>query len=197
MRGVAHSNENIDLDAWRHSLSTSPHELGAALDEDPIGEMRSVASYADVSPPDQEFIIEDNLPVGAATTMFGDGGVGKTLAAMQMGVSVEQGRDVFGFRTRKGRVHGYFCEDTDGELQRRFRSICLISGIPQSAVEGFIWQSRFGRESLLGVFDEEGAFKPAKLLEAITKRAVEDKARLVILDNILHLYPGNVNDPGA
>lgn len=161
-----------------------------------LGAMASVASLAAVEPPPMRWIVDQMLPVGAVTTLFGDGGVGKTLAAMQIGVAVERGVPVFGHATEQAPVLGFFCEDTGDELHRRFRSVCIAQGVVQSAVEHFAFQSRFGHESLLGSFEATGAFMPSPLLRAIRDRARATGARLVILDNILHLYPGNVNDPG-
>lgn len=163
---------------------------------DPLGEIFTVASMAGFELPDQEFLIDETVPVGAATTFFGNGGDGKTLCAMQMGVAVERGEPIFGFETKQAKVLGIFAEDPKEELDRRFRDTCRNAGIRQADVIGFEYQSRFGRESLLGTFAPTGEFVPSRLLIAIRERAVTTGARLVILDNIMHLYPGNVNDPG-
>jgi RecA-family ATPase len=170
--------------------------VAAAQPADPIGEMCSVASTAGTEPQPRRWIIDQLVPVGAVTTLFGDGGVGKTLTAMQMGVAVDQGDEIFGFATTRSPVLGFFCEDEQRELERRFHAICRVSGVDQAKVQSFLYQSRFGRESLLGAFGPTGSFDGSALLAAIREMAIDKGARTVMLDNILHLYPGNINDPG-
>lgn len=195
-------SEGQDIIDWQGSSEELRALVDAALNgpaepvDDPIGEMVSVASLHGVEPEPQGWLIEEMLPAGAVTTMFGDGGVGKTLAAMQFGVAVATGGAVFGFKAEKSPVLGFFCEDIEKELHRRFHAICRSEGISETAVHDFLYQSRFGRESLLGNFDSTGRFVLSTLLQAIRARALSVGARLVILDNIMHLYGGNVNDPG-
>lgn len=201
--GLDHAGDILDwagtADELRALIEQAPiAEPEAALPpgDDPIGEMHTVASMAGIELPEQQWLVDQMIPVGAGTTFFGNGGDGKTLTAMQIGVAVERGIPIFGAGTTQANVHAYFCEDPKEELDRRFRAICRNEGVSQASVTGFEYQSRFGRESLLGMFGGEGEFIPSAFYHAIKQRAVMRGARLLILDNILHLYPGNVNDPG-
>jgi RecA-family ATPase len=171
-------------------------QASGSASADVLGELHSVADMAGVEPEPQRWLIDQMLPVGAVTTLFGDGGVGKTLMAMQMGVAIDRGRSFFGHASAQAPVMGIFCEDTKDELDRRFHAISRVAGIDQASVISFRFQSRFGQESLLGRFSDKGEFAPSKLLDAIRQRALDTGARFVILDNILHLYSGNINDPG-
>lgn len=180
-----------DRSAWNDDRSRAGRDT-----DDPIGEMFSVAGLAGIDPPPMEWIVEELVPVGAVTTFFGDGGLGKTLIAMQMGLAIERGLPIYGFSTKSAPVLGFFCEDRKDELDRRFKAICNAERINVSDVRTFLYQSRFGLESLLGSFADEGQFKPSRFLDAVRQRSIEAGARLVILDNIMHLFGGNVNDPG-
>ncbi|KTW02418.1 AAA family ATPase [Sphingomonas sanguinis] len=165
---------------------------------DPLAGMICAADRCRLTPPPREWLIEDWLPVGAVTTLFGDGGVGKSLVAMQMAAAVASGKDLWGHKTSQSPVIAFYCEDDDNELSRRQQSINARMGLGEADLAALFDQSRFGLQSLLGTVDKRtGAYQPNDLFRAIEAKAHATGARLVILDNINMVYGGEANDPGA
>ncbi len=76
-----------------------------------------------VAVPEREWIVQDWLPVGHVTLLYGDGGVGKTLLAQQLMTSCATGSPWCGLAVQKCRVFGMFCEDDADELHRRQAAI--------------------------------------------------------------------------
>jgi len=54
--------------------------------------------------PQIQWLVEDLLPVGGLAVVYGDGGVKKTYAALDLAVCISEGRDWLGMPTRKGAV---------------------------------------------------------------------------------------------
>lgn len=165
---------------------------------DSLAGMMCAADRCRVTPPPREWLVEDWLPVGAVTTLFGDGGVGKSLVAMQMAAAVASGKDLWGHKTSPAPVIAFYCEDDDDELARRQQSINASMGLGEADLASLFDQSRFGLQSLLGTVDKRtGAYQPNDLFAAIEAKAHATGARLVILDNINMVYGGEANDPGS
>ena len=82
-----------------------------------------------IAPPERRWIVKDWLPIGTVTSLYGSGGVGKTLIAQQLATSVAAGRAFFGLETTQAPALVIACEDDRDELHRRQVSICATSGV--------------------------------------------------------------------
>lgn len=172
--------------------ASSPRE------SDPLGEFVCAADSAVAFVPDRRWLWDQWLPVGACTALFGDGGLGKSLIAKQIATAVATGTPLFGAETERANVLAFYCEDDAPELARRQQAVCRGMRVPAETLTGYQYQSRFGRRSLLGHIDKRtGEFVTNELYAQIRERARETGARLIILDNALHLFGDNINDPGA
>jgi len=81
-------------------------------------------------PPLREWAVDQYIPKGSVTGLFGAGGVGKSLLAQQAATSVSLGLDWVGLPTRQSSVLAYFCEDDYDELWRRQAGINSSLGYP-------------------------------------------------------------------
>ncbi len=84
--------------------------------------------------PDRQWIVEDWLPVGTVTALYGDGGTGKTLLAQQLQTATATGRPWCGMEPMRIRSVGLYCEDDEDEMHRRQWSINRALGIDFSAL---------------------------------------------------------------
>lgn len=165
---------------------------------DPLGPLRCASDASQMQTNPREWLIDGWLPVGATTTLFGDGGVGKSLVAMQMAAAVGSGKGVWDCDALKAPVLALYCEDDDDELARRQQSINAEMKLDDDDLTGSFYQSRFGLSSLLGSIDKAtGAYRSNDLFEAIKNKALALNARLVILDNVNMVYGDDINSPGA
>jgi RecA-family ATPase len=72
---------------------------------------------------DREWLIDERMPMRNVTLLSGDGGVGKTIALMQLSAATVLGKDWLGMRPAVGPVLYLGAEDDADELRRRFESI--------------------------------------------------------------------------
>ncbi len=173
-----HAPEGAALD-WRQHIS-------------PFG----WAAKEGLDPPPRVFVARDTIPAGCVTSLYGPGGVGKSLVAQQLGTAVALGRQWLGIETTKGRVLGLFCEDPEDELWRRQVRINDDVGCGMSDLDDFLCEGRTGKPNEL-VIPVQGIGTATDLLQSIAKATVELQASLVILDNIAQMFGCNENDRAA
>lgn len=138
------------------------------------------------APHPRRWVIKGWIGVGYTTVLYGRGGVGKSLAAMQVGMGVAKGADVFGLPCTPGRVLAQFCEDDGGELWRRAYD---VTGGDLTCLKRFECEARVGRDNVLLAEGSKGLCKPTEYYLHLARtlhgaRALGDPYSLVILDNI-------------
>src|ERR1043165_339199 len=73
--------------------------------------------------PERVWAVPGWVPYGVATALYGPGGTGKSLLAMQLMTATALGRSWLGVPVAPVRSIGLFCEDDLDELQRRQAAI--------------------------------------------------------------------------
>ena len=136
--------------------------------------------------------MEGWLPVGTVTSLYGSGGVGKTLLAQLLQSAVGTGRPFLGIDTKQCKVLSVFCEDDSDELHRRQVCINASMGIGMQDLGAVRWQSRFGKTNVMATI-EGGLLKQTDFYEFVRAAAKQSGARLVIIDNIAQVFAGNEN----
>lgn len=153
--------------------------------------LEAVSDWAhDPEPPPREWLLENMIPAGRVTSLLGNGGLGKTLLALQIGLHVSMGRRLFGLDVVGGPVLGIFCEDEKDELNRRLRSACAAEDLALSDVERFVAISRDGLDSYICSFEKDRIQLTTfyRQLEATIEAM---KPALVILDTAADLFAGD------
>jgi len=170
-------------------VSTSGNETMKPKDLD--GVMRP-NTLQNLTVPERQWLVSDWIPVGQTTSLYGDGGTGKSLLAQQLMTAAAVGKDWLGLETTSCKTFGVFCEDDDDELHRRQAKINASLGVEFSDLSGLNWWSRVADENLLMTFDQSEGVTTAffeKLLEKVT--AEDFKAGLVIIDTAADTFGGN------
>jgi RecA-family ATPase len=183
------------------------YEAAGAIETDPAtGRSRKTASaleqlgaidpatLAEVEPPPRKWLIDQWLPIGVVTSLYGAGGVGKSLLAMQAATAVATGTSFFGRATVQASVLAVFCEDDRDELHRRQNAINRANGVKLGDGSALRLVARTGESNFLVVHDAEQRQSPTELFALVERAALELGARLIVLDNIAQLFPGNEND---
>lgn len=150
-------------------------------------------------PPDRPWIVPDWLPARAVTLLAGSGGTGKSLLVQQWLTAIATGKPLLGIQAAEPVPVLYVnCEDDHDELWRRQWAICRASGVAmhQLGEAGVHVLPRMGKDNALGTFDDAGRFVPGELLQHVRSYALAHGVRLIALDNLAHLFPGNENDRG-
>lgn len=148
--------------------------------------------------PTREWVVQDWIPKGEITSIYGSGSVGKSLLSLQLAIAVGTGGKWLGMDTEQMPALYVACEDTDDELHiRRDR---ILSG-PEYEFQRddvlnapvFLW-SRVGENNDLAIEKDadviEGRYLPV-LRQAITN--LEASELLLILDTVSDVYLGSEN----
>lgn len=145
--------------------------------------------------PARAWVVPEWVPVGVVTALYGDGGIGKTLAAQQLMTSTAVGAPWFGLDVLRGRTLGVFCEDDEDELQRRQEAINASLGLSMRDLGDMRLLSRLGHDNALVKFDG-GAGALTDFHARLHAACLEWRPRLLVLDTAADLYPDNENERG-
>lgn len=154
------------------------------------------------SPPARRWIVPNWIPgEGEVTGLYGPGGVGKSFVAQMTQTATALNLDWFGLSIEPVRSLGIYCEDSANELWRRQHRIVghlLRAGADAAHVESALSSatvcSRLGQDNLLMTFGSGGKGEVTTFRNQILERALDEKCRLVVLDNAATMFPGNPVD---
>lgn len=145
--------------------------------------------------PEREWVVENWIPLLSTTALYGDGGVGKSLLAMQIMTCVALGKPFLGLVTKQMKVLAVFCEDTEDELQRRQKRINDHYGCEFLDLVFMFWCSRVGENNILMNFKGDSA-ELTELYRQIEEKALECEAQLIVIDTAADTFGGNENIRG-
>lgn len=146
-------------------------------------------------PKPREWLLPEWLPKHEAVLFSGDGGVGKSLVAMQMAVALAAGVPFFGIKTT-GRTPVLYmaCEDKIDELHRRYRRCADSMGyfLDLDSIP-LHFSPMVGEETLLCVPGANGIMEKGPAWEKLSNTLEDSPQTLVILDTLTDVFAGNEN----
>ena len=155
-----------------------------------------VGTWHGVRPPVRAHIVAGWIDAGQVTYLTGKGASGKSLACQLLATAVALGVPFLGQQTVQGVALYVTCEDGADELHRRQVPICTGLRVPLSALA-----RQLGVVSLAGAlgnelatFDRAGAMQPAAAFQWLERTVTTMGAKLVVLDNVAHLFSGDENN---
>jgi RecA-family ATPase len=161
-------------------------------------ETLDLAALAKVKPAPKAFVIPLLAPAGEVTLFTGAGSAGKSLLAQQLATALAAG--VPTLRLDMGQVPAIYltCEDDEGQLHWRQAHICEALGVPMASLAGklHIASLRGALDNALGAAGPDGEFMLSASYRRMAVLIRRTGAKLVALDNVAHLFPGNENDRG-
>lgn len=175
----------------RQATTTSSFELQAQqqFQEDESKPFRATALTGKA--PEREWLWKDWIPANAVTSLYGDGGVGKTLFAQQLAYSIGAGVDFMGAKMPKLPVVGAFCEDDKDELHRRHEDIVKANGGMASIFSDVWLWPRVGYDNILVNFDRNHKPELSPFFKHLCNEIQKIKPGMVILDTAADLFGGN------
>lgn len=144
--------------------------------------------------PPRRWIVQDWLPRGVVTALYGDGGVGKSLLAMQLLASTALGTPWLGLEVARCASLGVFCEDDAEELQRRQEAINAFNGSGMEDLGDLRLLSRLGEENALITFADSDIGMPTPFVVQLSNLIAAQRPGLVVLDTAADLFPASEND---
>jgi hypothetical protein len=143
--------------------------------------------------PDREWQVHGLIPAKNVTLLYGDGGTGKSLLALQLGVAVVTGKPFFGHAVKQGRVEFITAEDSVDEMHRRLADIGRASGVPLGALAGLHLTSLADKDAMLAVAADSrgGALAVTALYGEMESVIADMRPALVVLDTLADVFGGN------
>lgn len=149
----------------------------------------STASWTG-EPEPRQWILEGLIPAGRVTSLLGNGGLGKTLVALQIALHVSLGRSLFGIPVKGGPVLGLFCEDEEAELHRRLRAACAAERVDLADTDRLYAVSRDGSDNMLCTFERD-LIQLTPFYRQLEATIASLRPTLVILDTAADLFAGD------
>ena len=159
-----------------------------------VGTLLSAASLAGQLVPPREWHVPDLLPANTATLLFGDGGTGKSLLALQLAVSTALGRSWLEQPVRRGPVLYVGAEDDRDEMHRRLAAICKAGEIEFDRLENLHLLCLAGSDAVLATANDSNVVQPTPLWRKVCRLVRAIKPLLVIYDTLADLFAGNENN---
>lgn len=176
----------------------APHddELSAPAQLAPLPGVASPSDWSGQQAPHRRFLVPGWIVRGAAGLLSGQEGVGKSLLAQQLATCSAVGMNFLGLEPVQAPALYLTCEDPADELWRRQEDINKALGLHMSGLEEHLMLCSLKGEiaNEFGTFDLAGRLSISDRYRQVETAAVGFGARLIIIDNAAHVFPGNEND---
>jgi hypothetical protein len=189
---VAALTNGATLNGYRMTVAPpKPEPKRKALETVTFAELRSREI------PPREWAWQGALPIGKTASLYGKGGAGKTMLAMQIAEAVATGSTLWGRDTKQGDVLCLFAEDDIDEIGRRVQN--MGAGAERVHV---VFRGRKptedgeddGEEPLcLMRFERDGKPVLTELWYELDEAIRRIRPSLLVLDNIALLFGGDEN----
>jgi RecA-family ATPase len=161
--------------------------------------------------PAREWAVLNRIPMSNVTLFSGEGGVGKSIIALQLAVAHVVGQGWFGSMPEHGPALAVCCEDDAAELHRRISLILPLyearTFADQPGPGGRVRRdasftdlkdlhliSLAGQDALMATPDRFGIMRPTPLFNQLSEAACDIHPKIILLDNSADVFGGSEND---
>jgi RecA-family ATPase len=141
--------------------------------------------------PTREWFLDGLIPKRQVTILNGDGGVGKSLLALQISAASAMGCQTIGMQPMAGRVMYLGAEDEADEFHRRLADITYQHHRQMSDLSDFRLIPMADRDALLAVPDKAGVMQPTDTMVKLIERLTEFRPGFLVLDTSADLFGGD------
>lgn len=133
--------------------------------------------------PERKWIVPGLIPDRNVTDLSGDGGDGKSLLALQLGVAMATGTDWIGFMPEPGGFLYVSCEDEEAEIQRRLGDICKGRGFGFEELGDFhVLDMTLAEQTEIADLDKNGNLRFTAFRDQLFAKVEEIRPKLMVLD---------------
>ena len=150
--------------------------------------------WRDEPVPEREWIVRDWIPANTVTLLSGDGAVGKSTLALQLGTARALGRDWIGTMPTAGRTLYLSAEDDEKELHIRMDAIRMHYGATWDDIASFNLVDLVGENAVLGELSKTGIINATALFESVRSTIEKFRPELVIIDALADAFAGDENN---
>ena len=178
-------------------MNVTPLPITPANDPGAGPKFIDLGAWIEAEPPPRHFLVPGLIPDGCVTSLYGDGGSGKTMIALWLMVAMASrygspwlGETPLGFKSV-----GLFAEDDEPELIRRLHRICAGARVPFAAVaQNVTALAGVGMDATVAYYADTGELVVTPLMEALIARVKAEGASLLVLDYAAAIFGGNELD---
>jgi RecA-family ATPase len=167
----------------------------AQSDPVPMLPLLDPSAWEGVEMPAREWALQEWIPAHQATYLTGPGSAGKSLLSQLLCTCIAMGLPFMGIDTQAAVAVYITCEDDAEELHRRQKAICTGLGLSLAALKARLHLvslvGEIGNE--LATFTPEGTMSVTPAYERLRATILAIDAKLIVLDNVAHLFAGNEN----
>lgn len=156
-----------------------------------------LAGWAESDVPDRHFLVPGLIPDRCVTSLYGDGGSGKTLLALWLMVCMASrgSRYWLGEKVAGWKAVGLFSEDDEHEIVRRLQRICAAEDLDFADMAPMISAlPGVGMDTVIAAFGDSGELLITPLMYALIERVKADGAHLLVIDYAASVFGGNEID---
>ncbi len=182
------SDDGFDAD---HLRRDRPPKEGKP--PEPIKPLETIraSDFAGLPIPPREWLAKD-IPAFKPCLLYGDGGTGKSLLALQLACAVVTGTEFFGSDTRHGPAIYLSAEDEAPEMHRRLASIADANTFDLLDLTDLHLLDMSADDAILGAESAKGGrLEETPLLARLEATVALYKPALLILDNLADIFAGN------
>lgn len=156
-----------------------------------------LAALSQVRAKSRAFAIERIAPLGEVTMLFGPGSAGKSLLGQQLSTTAAGALGLcLGLAVIETPALYLTCEDDTEELHWRQERLCNALDLPMADLAGKLHlvslRGELGNE--LATFTSDGKMIVTEAFTRLSHTIRTIGAKIVVLDNVAHLFTGNEND---
>lgn len=155
-----------------------------------------LTKWIDLEAPERHWLVRNLIPFGCVTSLYGDGGAGKTMLALDLMVAMSDytRQTWLDVGPRGVKSVGLFAEDDDFELIRRVQRLADARQVPfERAAQSINLIAAGAFDATLAAPGGDGlAWTP--LLDILLARIDREKASLLVLDYAAAVFGGNELD---
>lgn len=159
--------------------------------ERPSRRLITASVWAAYEPTPRTWFLDGWIPAGTTTVFYGDGGTGKSLVAQQIATAAAAGAPFLGYRVKAGPAFCLFCEDDEGELQRRQVNINAALGVAMTDLEDLHILPAVGEDNLLMTFDRHDVGNATEFGERFAAMAEVCEPVLIVIDTAADTFGGD------
>ncbi|MDR6955219.1 RecA-family ATPase [Ancylobacter sp. 3268] len=150
------------------------------------------AAWAGQPVPEREWFLPGLIPAKQVTLLSGDGGTGKSLLALQLGIASALGVSTARLKPTEGKVLYLAAEDDEPELQRRTVDIARMLGGDLADLSGRMLIAPLAdQDATLATAGRDGVLMFTRLFAALERKVTEFQPGLLILDTAADLFAGD------
>lgn len=177
----------IDYAALSRKVGRSP---GPEDDYEPL-DLVSPNDWDDDDVPEREWYWQGLFPHAQVSILSAEGGTGKSLLGIQIGVASALREDFLGLKLRPGRIIYMGAEDAEDEFKRRLDDVARSHRCNRSDIVDFKLLPRAGEEALLSAPDRKGVMQPTELWHRLLRTIKQVRPVAVFLDTCADVYGGD------